>query len=478
MVRRQCLPVCLAKGRRTPVPMQITIEDISPVEKRVDFEVPWPDVAPKLDKAYNDLRREVRLKGFRPGKVPRALVEKLYHQQVEHDVAKELVESTIHQAIADHQIQPVAPLEVDQYEIKVGAPFKFTAKVEVRSQVVPKDYSGVDIKRRPIRVDEEDVQKALEAYRKRLTEYKPIEGRTVAAPTDMLMIEVHGRVGDNKVKRNSVGVDLEDKTGGPLPGLAERLHGIALDASELEIKYQLPEDLPQKELAGRDVALKVTVKDAREKKQRALDDDFAKDTGEAETLEGLKDKLRQRLQDADRQRIDHELRGQMVKEIVARNAFPIAPALVDRYAGGIVNRALRQLMMAGIDVQAGIEAGAIDIAKMKQEFRTEAEAEARGSILIQAIAEREGISVSDADLQKRIAEIAGARQENSKKLRAEMEKEGQLPGLRMQLVEQKTLDMLISQAKITDEDPARLIVTPQEAEAQDQAGADKKKRTR
>ena len=79
--------------------MQLTIEDISPVEKRVDFEIPWSDVAPKLDKAYNDLRREVRLKGFRPGKVPRHVVEKLYRQKVEHDVAQELVESTIGQAI-------------------------------------------------------------------------------------------------------------------------------------------------------------------------------------------------------------------------------------------------------------------------------------------------------------------------------------------------------------------------------------------
>jgi trigger factor len=458
--------------------MQITIEDISPVEKRVDFEVPWTDVAPKLDKAYNDLRREVRLKGFRPGKVPRALVEKLYQQQVQHDVAKELVESTIGQAISDHQIQPVAPLEVDNYEIRVGAPFKFTAKVEVRSQVVPKDYASIPLKRRPARVEDAQVAAALESYRKRLTEYKPIEGRTVAEATDMLMIEVHGRIGDNKVKRNSVGVDLEDPKGGPLPGLAERLHGIALDASEFEVKYTLAADLPQKELAGREVSLKVTVKDAREKKQRALDDEFAKDTGEAETLEGLKDKLRQRLLDADRQRVDNELRGQLVKELVARNDFAIAPALIDRHAGAIVNRALQQLMLAGIDVKAGLEAGAIDVAKMKLEFRTEAEAEARGTILIQAIAEREGIAASDADLQKRIAEIAAGRQENAKKLRAEMESQGQVAGLRMQLIEQKTLDMLISQAKITDEDPDRLIVTPQEADAEGKAETEKKKRNR
>jgi trigger factor len=447
--------------------MQLTIEDISPVEKRVDFEIPWSDVEPKLEKAYNDLRREVRLKGFRPGKVPRQVVEKLYRHKVEQDVAQELVDATIGQAIQEKQIQPVAPLEIDRVEMKVGAPFKFTAKVEVRSQVTPANYSGIDLKRRPVKLDEEQVTAAVEGYRKRLTEYKAIEGRTEAQPTDLLMVEVQGRIGDNKVKRNVVGVDLEDKAGGPLPGLAERLQGVSLSATDLEIKYELPADLPQKELAGQTVNLRVSVKDAREKKQRALDDDFAKDTGEAETLEGLKDKIRERLREADGKRVDLELRSQLVKEIVARNPFPIGPALVDRYAGAIVERAMRQLMLAGIDVKAGLEAGAIDVNKMKQEFRTDAEAEARAAILLQAIAEREGIAVSDADLQKRIAELAAARSENAKKLRGDLEREGQLAGLRQQLLEQKTLDMLIAQAKIADEDPDRLILTPSEAASED-----------
>jgi len=211
--------------------MQITIEDISPVEKRVDFEVPWTDVAPKLEKAYSDLRREVRLKGFRPGKVPRALVEKLYRQQIEHEVARDLVERSIGQAIDEKQIQPVAPLEVDKYEIKAGEPFKFSAKVEVRSQVTPTDYSGVELKRRPPKADDADVASALEGYRRRLTEYRPVEGRTETGPTDVLMVEVHGRVGEHKVKRNTLPIDLESGDGGPLPGLPEWLRGVPIDTT-------------------------------------------------------------------------------------------------------------------------------------------------------------------------------------------------------------------------------------------------------
>src|SRR5215467_5067765 len=158
--------------------MQITIEDLSPVEKRVEFELPWSDVVPKLDKAYDSLRRGVRLPGFRPGKVPRALLEKMYRRQVEDEVARELVERSIGQAIQENQIQPVAPPAVAEIEIKTGAPFKFSARVEVRSQVTPKDYSGIPLSRRPQKVTDQEVTEALEGYRRRFTEYKPVEGRT------------------------------------------------------------------------------------------------------------------------------------------------------------------------------------------------------------------------------------------------------------------------------------------------------------
>src|SRR5262252_2310273 len=184
--------------------MQITIEDISPVEKRVEFEVPWTDVAPKLDKAYGDLRKGVRLPGFRPGKVPRALLEKMYRQQVEQEVARDLIERSLGQAIQENQIQPVAPPTVDNLELKSGAPFKFSARVEVRSQVVPKDYSGVELTKRKAKFTDEQVTEALENYRRRLTEYKPVEGRTETAPTDVLMVEVHGKVGEHKIKRKQL----------------------------------------------------------------------------------------------------------------------------------------------------------------------------------------------------------------------------------------------------------------------------------
>jgi trigger factor len=450
--------------------MQITIEDISPVEKRVELELPWTDVAPKLDKAYGALRRDVRVAGFRPGKVPRGILEKMYRHQVEDEVARDLVETSLGQAIHENQLVPVAPPTVDKLELKAGAPFRFSARVEVRSQVTPKDYSGIPLSRRPPKVTDEQIDAELEGYRRRLTEYKPVEGRTETAAGDVLLVEVSGRVGEHKLKHRTAAVDLDEEEGGPLPGLAARLRGIPIGPEPFEVKYTIADDTRQKELAGKPVDLKVIVKEARSKQVPSLDDEFAKDTGEADTLAGLRDKVRERLLENDRQRVRGEVAQQLVKELIKRNDFPIAPALIERHAQGMASRAKRQLVAAGLDPEA------IDERRMIADFREGAEQEARGNILVQAIAEREGISASDADVQKRIAELAAARNEAPKKLRADLEREQALPSLEASIREQKTLDMLISQAKITDEDPAtadKLIVTPDEAKAEAKAAKPK-----
>jgi len=439
--------------------MQITIEDISPVEKRVDFEVPWPDVAAKLDKAYDKLRREAKLKGFRPGKVPKHVVEKLYKTSVEDQVAREVVEMAITQAVQEKQIAPIAPPTIDKLEMKAGEPLKFSARVEIRSQVTPKDYSGVRVSRRKALVTDEQIEKALEGYQRRFTEFKPVEDRKETAADDLLTLDVHGKIGDHKIKTRTIQVDLSDENAGGVPGLAERLRGVPVDAQALEIKYQVPAESPVKSLAGQEISLRVTIKEVRSRKVPALDDELAKDSGEADTLADLRTKVREKLVEAENQRIKREMSVAMVKEIVKVNPFDVAPSLVDRYAEDMVMRTKSQLMMMGIDV----ESGGFNETEMLKEVRADAEGEAKANILVHAIGEREGIEASEGDVQKRIAEIATARGESAKKLRAELEHNGRIMGVKSQIVYEKTVDMLLSQAKIVDEDPESLIITPDQA---------------
>jgi len=305
-------------------------------------------------------------------------------------------------------------------------------------------------------------------------QFKPVDvgGRKETGQADLVRAEVSGKVGEHKIKKRELMVDLEDDAGGPLPGLASRLRGKPIGGdAPIEVDYTLPAEGVPAEMTGRHVHLHVSIKEVREKQVPALDDELAKDTGEAETLDGLRAKVREKLAETDGTRIKRELERALIKELVARNTFPIAPALVDRYAQAIVNRAKSQLMMMGVDVES------VDDTKMRVEVKAEAEEEARGAILLQAIAEREGITAGDADVQKRIAELAAARNENPKQLRAELEKDHRIHQLETQIREQKTLDLLISQAKITDGEAApSLIVTPEQAR-QETAAAGKAKKT-
>lgn len=436
--------------------MQLTIEDISPVEKRVEFELPWGEVGPRLDRAYESLRREVHLKGFRPGKAPRAVLEQLYRARVEDEVARELIELSIGQAIQDKQIEPVAPPTVDKLELKSGAPFRFSAKVEVRANVTPRDYTGIPLEApRPV-VGPEEVEQALAAQRSRLTQYVLVEGRSHTQDDDVVMVEVHGRVGSHKVKRREIVVDLADATIGPLPGLGPRLRGLPVDAKEHEVRFTIAEDAPA-ELAGQEVSLRVSLKQVRQRKVPELDDAFAKATGLAETLDGLRQVLHGELLARRKEAIRRGLGRALIGKLIERNDFPIAPSLVERHLLFAIDQLKAQMAMAGVEMTGPPPA------ELLPEMRADAEREARAQVLLQAIGEREGVEATEADLHKRIAEIAAVRGQSAKQVRGELEEHGHLPGLRRQLAQEKTLELLLSQAQITEVEPEALVVTPEQA---------------
>src|SRR5215831_14960665 len=140
--------------------MQVTVEDVSPVEKKVAVEIPWPTVAQKLDEAYKDLSRGVALKGFRKGKVPRPILERMFGRQVEQEVVKQLVQESFVAAATQHEIQPVAEPVVDDAHLQKGHPFHYSARVEVRSVVEPKEYDGIEVAQRKAHVTDDKVQQA------------------------------------------------------------------------------------------------------------------------------------------------------------------------------------------------------------------------------------------------------------------------------------------------------------------------------
>ncbi len=429
--------------------MQVTVEDVSPVEKKVAVEIPWPYVAQKLDDAYRDLGKGVALKGFRKGKVPRPILERMFSRQVEQEVVKQLVQESFVAAATKHDIQPVAEPVVDDAHLHKGKSFHYSARVEVRTEVEPKEYDGLELDQRAAAVSEEDIDRAVERKRQELTEYKMIEGRdpSVAKDSDVLVISLKGKIGEHDFDKEGVMVDLGDAEREVIPGIAAALKGLPLDAKDHEVSWTVPDhEQVKKELVGQKAALKVTIKEAREKHMPSLDDEFAKDTGEADTLVELRGKLREKLVEEDQQRAKGELKEQLVKELLKRNSFVVAPALVERQLDNMLQRAKLQLAMRGIDPRSA----QLDEQRMRDDMRESANDEVRAAFLVDAIADKEKVDVSEADLEKRLAELAQSREKSVPRLKAELQKEGRLEGVRHQIREEKTLDLLLSRAKISE----------------------------
>ena len=268
--------------------MQVRIEDISPVEKKMFVEIPWETVSEKLGNHYKELSKGVALKGFRKGKVPRPVLEQVYGPRVQAEVAYELVRESFFKANQEHNLAAVAEPRVEEAAaIKKGQPFTFAAIIEVRGEVTPVDYTKLPIERRKLAIPESAVDEALAQLRREHTELRPIEGRDVTAAGDIVGLSVTGTIGEHQINQPQFAVDLDDEEREPLPGLRQALLGLPLDTKDKEIEIDVPEDAKDETIRGRKAKLNLTILEARMKDVPALDDDFAKDTGKGDTLEAL-----------------------------------------------------------------------------------------------------------------------------------------------------------------------------------------------
>lgn len=425
-----------------------SVERVGDVQRRLAVEIPWSQVKGRLDEAYGELGRGVELKGFRRGKVPRPMLERLFGRQVHEDVAKGLVRDSIVKALGEHEIDPIAPPAVEEGKIGEGEAFHYSALLEVLPEVELKDYFEVELERRPGQTSDEQVEQALRAKQQELTEYVPVEGRTTAAG-DVLLVDLLGRLGDQPYARDGVLVELGEPPREPLPGLAAALTGLTPETKELQVELELSA-APAGEDAGAAAAapppgkarLLVTINDLKQKVVPELDDELARDTGEAESLAELREKLRQQLIVADDRRALEECKELLVKKLLERHEVPLAPALVERQ---IEQMTAFQRMLLG-------EESAQDEAA-QQRLRSGAEQSVRSFLLVDAIARREAVVVADEDVERHLEQLAVERRQHISRVRSEFEKEGRMEQLRRTLRHEKTMDLLLARSKVTVAQP-------------------------
>ena len=438
--------------------MQVQIEDVSPVEKKLTFEIPWETVQAKLSDAYAQLSKSVSLKGFRKGKVPRTVIQQMFGKQVQAEVAGELVRDSFVQAVQQHNLQVVSEPHVHDPKIKKGEPFTFHAHVEVRAPVelAVQDYEKLAIERRVSEVTDEQVQQALEQLQREHTDLESIEDRKVTASGDVLSISITGTIGDQDIDQPQYMVDLDDTAREGLPGLAAALTGIPVDAAghaiELAVPKQGPGDGDDDE--DRVARLSISILDARKKNVPALDDELAKDTGRAETLDELRVALREELEKRAAEETQRDLREAALKQLVKRNQIPVADGLVQRAVANQMQR-LQQMFGGQADT---LDALGPDLA---DKLKDGAADDVRGEFLIEAVATGENVQVTDEELAAKIEELASYQGKPANRLRAELERDDRLGEIQFSMRRDKTLDLLVERAVVTDAAPE--AETPAEA---------------
>jgi trigger factor len=429
--------------------MKIEVETLSPVEKKVTVEVDPEQVGKELDRAYVALARRVKLRGFRPGKAPRNVLERNFRDEVERDVVERLVQTAFSDAVREHEIAAVAAPRVDlaQQGLAPAQPFRFTAHVEVKPKLEPKDYRGLEVPRRSVEVTDQMVQDEIVRIQDNMSQLVLVEGRDEAQQGDYAVIDHDGTVDGQPFD----GARAEDVTVKVEPGdLAEgclpRLQGKKLGES-FELEQDFPADYRLEALRGKHGKFQVKLKALKTRRVPPIDDELAKDVGlpGVETLEALRARIKDDLQKREARRADAEVKDALIKAALTRNDFEVPAAMVERAIDVMIQGAAERFARQGLDIkQMGL-----DLPRLRGELRTQALLQVKGALLLEAIADAEKIEVAEGDVQAELARTAGELRMPLAEVQQQLHDPQAFGAVVSRIREEKALAFLTSEAKLT-----------------------------
>ncbi|MGD8318656.1 MAG: trigger factor, partial [Myxococcales bacterium] len=393
-----------------------------------------------LDETYREIGKTARVRGFRPGKVPRNVVKQVYGRQVAAQVTGTLVEQGLMEAVKEHALHIVAQPEMDEApELKQGEPLTFKAKVEVRPKIEQVHTEALEAWQQPIDIPDEDVNAEVEKLRNQHSEIQVPEPMRGAEPGDLLTIDYTVSV-DGEVKEGlgAEGRQVEIDDEHLLPALKEGLLGMK-PGEQKTIEVPFEDDHPNEDLRGKTAEFAIQATALHEKLLPDLDDEFAKDCGDYETLLELRLKIREGLEEAAQRRAQSQVKDQLIDSLIEHNDIPVPPSMIQQQQQMMMYEMAQLMQLAG---QQGVPGG-----DFFSGIEERAKRRVQAGLLLGSLARQEGIEVTEADVEAKLEEIAERTGKHVAKVRADYQ-DAQRDSLESQLLEEKVMAWLSEHAKI------------------------------
>jgi trigger factor len=435
--------------------MQTTVETTEPHTVRLTIEVPEEEVDKDLDRTYRAIANQIKVPGFRKGKVPKQIID----TQIGRDaILEEFVSSSVptyfRRAVTDEDLAPITDPDIDVQQLEPGKPFIFSATVEVRPRLSfeESDYTGISVTKPSIKVTEADIDDWIERLRERFSELEPV-GRPVQQG-DFVTVDMTVTKGGEKLEQASredylyfvgsgeVGEKLDVELAGAKPGAI------------LKVSDALPERFGD-ELGGAAVEITVLVKDVKTRRLPDVDDEFAKTASEFDTIQQLRDDLRERLTEVKDREATAALRDLTLQAMIERIDVDLPESLVDEETDHRIHHARDQAERMGVGLDKMLELQGWDEARLRQDSREHAIQAIQSDLVLEGIARSASLEVTAEEIGAEIAVLAQAYGREPKAVAKDLERSGQVVTLAGDIIRTKALDLLVERADVTmnDEKP-------------------------
>lgn len=434
--------------------MKTEITDVSPTRKELKIEIEADAVRTIYDNISARYAKLANVPGFRPGHAPVSVVRSRFKDEIRSEVLRELVPSAIESAVAENSLDVIGEPEIhlDNTEglEKMGKePISVHVHVEVWPQIELGEYKGLEAVRRTRPVTDEDMEKVLEGLREQSAALQPVEDRPAQAG-DIVTVDFNGKFVNEPEAEDINVTDVDVELGGEnvQPEFSENLLGVrADDEKTFTVKY--PEDFSSKGLAGKEVSYTAKVTAVRIKVLPEFDDEWAKSLGEEyDSLDVLREKVRENLQERAQVESDNRLRSEVMRKLTEAHPFEVPQTFVEQQTKQNLEMVVRDMMQRGVDPRTA----EFNWEAVQESLKERSTLDVRGSILLDRIAEAEKIEVTDEEVAAEIAEYAEATRQTPEQVRAALTKQGGERSIAERLRNRKALELIVENARVSEEE--------------------------